>query len=87
MGQQLPQFYKQLATPPVVRLNKVVPPNYANVLVKLEYYNPTGSYTDRMALAMIEEAEKHGDLQPGVTVVEYTCGSTGSSAWADPIAT
>src|SRR5512136_67412 len=64
---------------PIVRLNKVVPSNCAHVLVKLEYYNPTGSYKDRMALAMIEEAEKRGDLRPGMTVVEYTGGSTGSS--------
>ncbi len=64
---------------PLVRLNKVVPSNCAEVLVKLEYYNPTGSYKDRMALAMIEEAEKRGDLRPGMTVVEYTGGSTGSS--------
>jgi cysteine synthase len=64
---------------PVVRLNRVVPKNCADVYVKLEYYNPTGSYKDRMALAMIEEAEKRGDLQPGMTVVEYTGGSTGSS--------
>jgi cysteine synthase len=64
---------------PVVRLSKVVPPNCADVLVKLEYYNPTGSYKDRMALAMIEEAEKRGDLRPGMSVVEYTGGSTGSS--------
>jgi cysteine synthase len=64
---------------PVVRLNRVVPANCADVLVKLEYYNPTGSYKDRMALAMIEEAERRGDLRPGMTVVEYTGGSTGSS--------
>ena len=64
---------------PVVHLNKVVPTNCADVLVKLEYYNPTGSYKDRMALAMIEEAEQRGDLRPGMTVVEYTGGSTGSS--------
>jgi cysteine synthase A len=64
---------------PIVHLNKVVPSNCADVLVKLEYYNPTGSYKDRMALAMIEEAEKRGDLRPGMTVVEYTGGSTGSS--------
>ena len=64
---------------PLVHLNHVVPPNCADVLVKLEYYNPTGSYKDRMALAMIEEAEKRGDLRPGMTVVEYTGGSTGSS--------
>jgi cysteine synthase len=64
---------------PVVQLKRVVPPGSADVLVKLEYYNPTGSYKDRMALAMIEEAEKRGDLRPGMTVVEYTGGSTGSS--------
>jgi cysteine synthase A len=64
---------------PVVRLRKIVPPNSAEVVVKLEYFNPTGSYKDRMALAMIEEAEKRGDLRPGMTVVEYTGGSTGSS--------
>src|SRR5262249_23567015 len=64
---------------PIVRLNKIIPPNCADVFVKLEYYNPTGSYKDRMALAMIEEAEKRGELRPGMTVVEYTGGSTGSS--------
>src|SRR5512139_1927633 len=64
---------------PLVRLSRIVPPDCAEVLVKLEYYNPTGSYKDRMALAMIEEAEKRGDLRRGMTVVEYTGGSTGSS--------
>lgn len=64
---------------PVVQLNKVVPDGAADVFVKLEWFNPTGSYKDRMALAMIEEAEKRGDLRPGMTVVEYTGGSTGSS--------
>jgi cysteine synthase len=64
---------------PLVKLAKLNPPNSADVYVKLEYYNPTGSYKDRMALAMIEEAEKRGDLRPGMTVVEYTGGSTGSS--------
>ena len=64
---------------PVVRLSKVVPPGSADVLVKLEYFNPTGSYKDRMARSMIEEAERRGDLRPGMTVVEYTGGSTGSS--------
>lgn len=64
---------------PLARLNKLVEPGMADVLVKLEYYNPTGSYKDRMALAMIEEAEKRGDLRPGMVVVEYTGGSTGSS--------
>jgi len=64
---------------PIVQLQKIVPKGSADILVKLEYFNPTGSYKDRMALAMIEEAEKRGTLQPGMTVVEYTGGSTGSS--------
>jgi cysteine synthase A len=64
---------------PVVRLRAVVPPGAADVLVKLEFFNPTGSYKDRMALAMIEGAEKRGALKPGMRVVEFTGGSTGSS--------
>jgi len=64
---------------PVVQLNKVTPDGAADLLVKLEWFNPTGSYKDRMALAMVEEAERRGDLRPGMTVVEYTGGSTGSS--------
>src|SRR5205823_10390641 len=64
---------------PLVRLSRIVPQGAADVWVKLEYYNPTGSYKDRMALSMIEEAERRGDLRPGMTVVEYTGGSTGSA--------
>ena len=64
---------------PTVRLRKLVTREMADVVVKLEYYNPTGSYKDRMALAMIEGAEARGSLRPGMRVVEYTGGSTGSS--------
>src|SRR5438876_4792042 len=64
---------------PVVRLKRLVAPASADVVVKLEYYNPTGSYKDRMALAMIEGAEARGALRPGMRVVEFTGGSTGSS--------
>jgi cysteine synthase A len=64
---------------PIVRLQSVVPNTSAEVLVKLEFFNPTGSYKDRKALAMIEEAEARGTLRPGMRVVEYTGGSTGSS--------
>ena len=62
---------------PLVRLRNIVPEGAATVLVKLEYGNPTGSYKDRMALSMIERAERRGTLKPGMTVVEYTGGSTG----------
>jgi len=64
---------------PIVRLERLVGPDDAEVWVKLEGANPTGSYKDRMALAMVEEAERAGKLAPGQTVVEYTGGSTGSS--------
>lgn len=64
---------------PLVRLQRLVPPGSADVFVKLEYFNPTGSYKDRMALAMIEGAERRGALRQGMRVVEYTGGSTGSS--------
>jgi len=63
----------------MVRLRKVVPPQCADVLVKLEWENPTGSVKDRMARAVISRAEEDGRLKPGDTVVEYTGGSTGAS--------
>jgi cysteine synthase A len=64
---------------PIVKLNRLVPSGSADVFVKLEFFNPTGSYKDRMALAMIEGAEARGRLRPGMRVIEYTGGSTGSS--------
>jgi len=64
---------------PLVRLRRVVPAAAADVLVKLEAANPTGSYKDRMALGMVEGAEARGTLRPGMRVVEFTGGSTGSS--------
>lgn len=64
---------------PVVKLKRIPSRAGADVYVKLEYYNPTGSYKDRMAAAMIEGAERRGQLKPGMRVTEYTGGSTGSS--------
>jgi cysteine synthase len=63
----------------LVRLRKVVPPSCADILVKLEWENPTGSMKDRMAQSVIARAEADGRLRPGDTVVEYTGGSTGAS--------
>jgi len=63
----------------LIALRNIVPANGARILLKLENENPTGSMKDRMALAMIEAAEKDGRLKPGGTVVEYTGGSTGVS--------
>jgi len=63
----------------MARLRKVVPPNCAEIFVKLEWENPTGSMKDRMAEAVISLAEGDGRLKRGDTVVEYTGGSTGTS--------
>src|SRR5438876_11902664 len=62
---------------PLVRLRRCAPANGAELWLKLEYRNPTGSMKDRMALAMIEGAERDGLISRGDTVVEYTGGSTG----------
>ena len=63
----------------LVQLAKVVPPNCARVLVKLEWENPSGSMKDRMAQAVISKPEADGRLQTGYTIVEGTGGSTGAS--------
>jgi cysteine synthase A len=62
---------------PLVRLQRIVPESGAEIWVKLEYRNPTGSMKDRMGLSMIEGAERDGLIEPGTTIVEYTGGSTG----------
>ena len=61
---------------PVVRLHKLAPP-HANVFVKVESFNPMGSVKDRLALGIIEDAERRGALKPGQTVIEATSGNTG----------
>lgn len=63
---------------PIVKLQKILEKGCGEVYVKLEAYNPTGSKKDRMALAMIEGAERRGLLKKGMTVVEYSGGSTGA---------
>jgi cysteine synthase A len=61
---------------PVVRINRLAPPN-VNLYVKIEAFNPLGSVKDRLALGIIEDAERRGELKPGQTVVEATSGNTG----------
>ena len=63
----------------MVQLRRVVPDGCADIFVKLEWENPTGSMKDRMARGAISKAEETGKLKPGDTVVEYTGGSTGAS--------
>ncbi len=61
---------------PVVRINKLAPPG-VNLFVKVEAFNPLGSVKDRLALGVIEDAERSGKLKPGQTVIEATSGNTG----------
>ena len=61
---------------PIVKLNHLVPEGAADVYVKLEAFNPGSSVKDRIALSMIEKAERDGLLQPGSTIVEATSGNT-----------
>ena len=70
---------KAIGNTPLIKLERLSEPGCAEIYVKYEGANPTGSMKDRMALSMIEGAEKRGDLKPGGTVVDYTGGSTGSS--------
>jgi cysteine synthase len=70
---------KSIGNTPLIKLGKLSEPGCADIYVKYEGANPTGSMKDRMAFSMIEGAEKRGDLKPGGTVVDYTGGSTGSS--------
>lgn len=69
----------QIGNTPIFKLERIVEPGMADIYVKYEGTNPTGSMKDRMALSMIEGAERRGELKKGGTVVEYTGGSTGSS--------
>jgi cysteine synthase A len=62
---------------PLVRLNRVVPEGAAEVVVKIEAFNPLSSVKDRIAISMVEDAEQRGELNPGSTLVEATSGNTG----------
>ena len=62
---------------PLVRVNRITDGAKANVLAKLEFYNPTSTVKDRIGIAMIDAAEKSGQLKPGGTIVEATSGNTG----------
>jgi len=68
---------KLIGDTPAVKLNKMSQPGSADVYVKLEYFNPSGSVKDRAAFALIEAAEKAGRIKPGATIIEPTSGNTG----------
>ena len=64
---------------PLVRLRKIPPPGCAEIWLKIEGVNPTGSYKDRMALAMVQGVEEDGEIDSTTSILECTGGSTGSS--------
>ena len=70
---------QSIGNTPLVRLNHIPDKNGAAVYVKLEYFNPTSSYKDRMALSVIEEAEKRNEINKNTVIIENTAGSTGTS--------
>ena len=66
-----------IGSTPLVKLNKIIPGNGANIYAKLECFNPGGSVKDRIAKAMVEDAENQSLLRPGSTIIEATSGNTG----------
>src|SRR5215469_12448777 len=78
-GKNMAKFANILGTvgnTPVVKINRLAPAG-VNLYVKIEAFNPLGSVKDRLALGVIEDAERRGDLKPGQTVIEATSGNTG----------
>src|SRR5262245_25068121 len=76
MARKLANILEAIGRTPVVKLNKLAP-QHVNLYVKIEAFNPMGSVKDRLALGVIEAAERSGELRPGQTVIEGTSGNTG----------
>ena len=76
MGRRYANILETVGNTPVVKINRLAPPG-VNLFVKIEAFNPLGSVKDRLALGVIEAAEKSGELKPGQTVIEATSGNTG----------
>jgi len=76
MGRRYANILETVGNTPVVKINKLAPPDI-NLYVKIEAFNPLGSVKDRLALGVIEDAERSGQLKPGQTVIEATSGNTG----------
>src|ERR1700720_2662400 len=76
MGHLYQSILETVGNTPVVRINNLAPPD-VDLYVKIEAFNPLGSVKDRLALGVIEAAEKSGELKPGQTVIEATSGNTG----------
>ena len=78
MAREYPTLLELVGRTPLVRLQNVVPAGAATVLAKLEFLNPGGSIKDRIAITMVDAAEREGKLKPGGTIVEPTSGNTGT---------
>jgi cystathionine beta-synthase len=78
MAREYPTLTELVGNTPLVRLQRIVPAGAATVVAKLEYLNPGGSIKDRIAITMVEAAEREGKLKPGGTIVEPTSGNTGT---------
>src|SRR4051795_12838845 len=76
MAKPYGSILETIGNTPVVRINRLAPPG-VNLFVKVEAFNPLGSVKDRLALGVIEDAERSGQLKPGQTVVEASSGNTG----------
>src|SRR5438552_2635424 len=76
MGRRYANILETVGNTPVVKINCLAPPD-VNLYVKIEAFNPLGSVKDRLALGVIEDAERRGTLKPGQTVIEATSGNTG----------
>ena len=76
MGRRYASILETVGNTPVVRINALAPEG-VNLFVKVEAFNPLGSVKDRLALGVIEDAERRGELKPGQTVIEATSGNTG----------
>ena len=76
VGHKFESILETVGNTPIVRIGKLAPPE-VNLFVKIEAFNPLGSVKDRLALGVIEEAERSGKLSPGQTIIEATSGNTG----------
>ena len=76
-GRSYDNVSQMIGNTPMVKLNRLVPPDHATVFAKCEFFQPLNSVKDRIGVAMIEAAEAEGRLKPGDTIVEPTSGNTG----------
>ena len=77
VGKTLDNIVESVGNTPMIRINRLLPPDAATVFAKCEFFNPLKSVKDRIGLAMVEDAEKAGVLKPGGTLIEGTSGNTG----------